>query len=508
MDAVRNTPRQSAPDDDRDLENAEAGADAAFEWEFGDSPASGDFRSGQRREPGQGPKVQAAGPEESPVAADDERAAIDLGDRAGEDAIPPYVPREAGLYAGAHGRRRANYVRYQLDEALARWWASAELPSEPLLRDGLLLGVAGQPLDEEHRSLLLRGALYHGHGLVSVMGLQTDPERTAILLLEAVVAWNPPIAPQAIVWLQRTDPASSQWAPILLRLAKQETAAGREPAAVRAADLTDLLTAPDSAQEIAVQVEPTPDGFAPARRWLYVAGLFALAASVLGLAWWWAQPYVRDDSVPVPAGTYLVRDPAARDAERTVTLGAYRIDRYEVTNGAYLRCVEQGRCPAPASLDSETRASYFGEGAYRQHPVVHISWHAAKVYCQWRGARLPTAEEWEVAAGYAPGTQRQQLYPWGERFAEGFANGAGTYRDTRAIGSYRTAGDSPSGAVDMAGNVAEWTATAVTGEQAGRVVKGGSYATGPVGLATNAQEVLPEGYSAAWIGFRCARPLR
>ena len=72
---------------------------------------------------------------------------------------------------------------------------------------------------------------------------------------------------------------------------------------------------------------------------------------------------------------------------------------------------------------------------------------------------------------------------------------------TSPVGSFAANGY---GLRDMAGNVAEWTATVAPDGEDSYVVKGGSFQDEPVALQTTAQQSAPRDAVEPWLGFRCA----
>jgi serine/threonine-protein kinase len=133
--------------------------------------------------------------------------------------------------------------------------------------------------------------------------------------------------------------------------------------------------------------------------------------------------------------------------QHMVELKPFYVDRTEVTNAQYKLFVDQTAHAAPKGWVGGN----FPAGR-ENWPVVWVSWQDAVDYAAWAGKRLPTENEWEAAARGSDG----RMYPWGNDWLPGRANIA-SKKGIVDVGSYPE-GASPSGALDMIGNVWEWTA--------------------------------------------------
>jgi formylglycine-generating enzyme required for sulfatase activity len=176
------------------------------------------------------------------------------------------------------------------------------------------------------------------------------------------------------------------------------------------------------------------------------------------------------EMVSVPGGTFLMGRASDRSGH-LITLDPYYIDRAEVTNALWSACVEAGACSPPDPTTDYLGDAYYGTDAFAAYPVINISWFDADAYCRWRGARLPTEAEWEMAARWDPASGVTLDYPWDNVFDPerlnycdsscALGNGDPAHDDgwpqAAPVGSFPL-GASPLGLVDMAGNVAEWVA--------------------------------------------------
>ena len=240
--------------------------------------------------------------------------------------------------------------------------------------------------------------------------------------------------------------------------------------------------------------------------------------------------------VYIPAGEFKLGSTRTEDLQileeelpqHTVYLADYWIDRTEVTNAQYARCVaDSGACTSPINYSSVTRSSYYENSQYANYPVVFVSWSQASAYCSWAGRRLPTEAEWEKAARRPEG----RIYPWGNTFDGTLANYCDIncnnawkdtlyddgYIDTSPVGDYPD-GASMYGILDMAGNVYEWVAdwygpyhrgdqTNPTGPPSGseHILRGGSWGDDPAHIRAAVRSHEVADFWMNFMGFRCAR---
>ncbi|MGB0386503.1 MAG: SUMF1/EgtB/PvdO family nonheme iron enzyme [Ardenticatenaceae bacterium] len=240
--------------------------------------------------------------------------------------------------------------------------------------------------------------------------------------------------------------------------------------------------------------------------------------------------------VYVPAGKFLMgstpdeSDADHEEPQRTVYLDAFWIDQTEVTNTMYAECVAAGTCRPPEAAGWSSNESYYDNEEYKNYPVVGVSWEDANSYCSSVDRRLPTEAEWEKAARGTDGRK----FPWGnETIVDNRVNYCEEncsfewqdkseddgYAHTAPVGSYPE-GESPYGALDMAGNVAEWVADWYdptyyhtqpnrnpTGPNSGslRTLRGGSWNNIQSHIRTAVRSHSAPSVRLNDFGFRCAR---
>jgi formylglycine-generating enzyme required for sulfatase activity len=203
---------------------------------------------------------------------------------------------------------------------------------------------------------------------------------------------------------------------------------------------------------------------------------------------------------------------------RTVSLPAFWISRNEAPTGAWNACQRAGRCDADQVLRDGPFAALLRPEAATL-PVNGLSWKGAGQLCAFLGGRLPTEDEWERAAR---GTDARR-WPWGNEPGCGVRDPNLTpqpshegappkARDEMLRGDClltgpaphnAALGESPEGAVAMAGSLWEWTSTPGEGPGERRVRGGGWLDPRPEELRTTARSRMREDLLAPDVGVRC-----
>jgi formylglycine-generating enzyme required for sulfatase activity len=275
----------------------------------------------------------------------------------------------------------------------------------------------------------------------------------------------------------------------------------------------------------------------------FIEGLSSADRSVL------RQPF-RLEFIRVPAGEFLMGSTGAdqfalghEKQQHRIYLNTYWISRHEITvaefaafvsatchrttaereGGGYTPCLTPTGDKWLLLRGADWRHPHGPDSNISEkqnHPVTQVSWDDALAFCQWLSrvtslhVQLPTEAQWEKAARGKDG----RIYPWGNEWdAKRLNSNESGIGDTTSVGKYSPAGDSPYGAVDVAGNVWEWTSTlfelypyqSEDGREdehspRDRVMRGGSWKRGSQEARCAHRSGDPPDFRTAFIGFRVA----
>jgi formylglycine-generating enzyme len=274
-------------------------------------------------------------------------------------------------------------------------------------------------------------------------------------------------------------------------------------------------------------------------------------------------------SPSVPGGTFyrgydLGADTYSGNMLAPATIGAFRLDRYEVTVGRFRTFVSahRGTADNPPATGAGAHPSIPGSGwstdwigsllsttaqltaalncdmyatwtdlpqGNENRPINCVSWYEAMAFCAWDGGYLPSEAEWNFAAA---GGDAQRSYPWSSNPVAdpsdgSYADDAGhclgdgapacSVTDLVEVGS-KINGGGRWGHYDLGGNVYEWTLDAngayplpctdcarLSGSTL-RVLRGGSFRNPDLNMRTGVRGADPAAARESIVGLRCARP--
>lgn len=258
------------------------------------------------------------------------------------------------------------------------------------------------------------------------------------------------------------------------------------------------------------------------------------------------MPNINITTVQIPAGTFMMGSPIGEighndnETEHQVTLSAFHISKYEITNAQYASFLNaksigndglymEGAYPTQALIYSKsdygliyTNSEWLPVKGYEKHPVINVTWYGASEFATFAGGRLPTEAEWEYSCRAGTNTPfntgiclsyAQANYNWTLPY-DNCTNFSNTFPGTsQAVGIYPA---NAYGLYDMHGNVFEWcsdwkgtypTSDEIdpTGPITGgfHVLRGGgwNYAALDSRSAFRGYEIPPGGYSYI-LGFR------
>ena len=248
----------------------------------------------------------------------------------------------------------------------------------------------------------------------------------------------------------------------------------------------------------------------------------------------------------VEAGTYPIGGWEAGAEQADHDLPAFWIARYPTTVAQYREFMQAGGYDhedwwtplgwAWRQENNRTEPNWWNDQTMQEsdnQPVVGVTWYEARAFCGWLDSvighpdllvRLPTEAEWEVAAAFAAAGGRN-TNPWG---AAALTLERAIYQEHAMNNHPAPVGTCPlgaaaNGAMDMAGNVWEWTqsrwlsyptesrtiiADTAEGSYSDEATfmsrRGGSYGGNSTDVRCAARDWNLPDYDLYYQGFRCS----
>ena len=257
---------------------------------------------------------------------------------------------------------------------------------------------------------------------------------------------------------------------------------------------------------------------------------------------------LQDSMVLIPGGSYQMgssNDPNFKRAGHPENIKSFYFAKYEVTLEEFEQFIDATHYETDADkaggsivlIDKhhETKSGInwkcdangkLRSGFEYTHPVIHVSWNDAVVYCQWLSQktgqtyRLPTEAEWEYAAR---GVKNSSYFAVGSNMIgndpmdEAAWTASNSAAKTHPVGQKK---GNELGLHDMIGNVWEWCQDEYqympnnrdfvkAGEKGyARTCRGGSWESNPANLhVTFPMFVTNANYCSSYVGFRVVREL-
>jgi gamma-glutamyl hercynylcysteine S-oxide synthase len=171
---------------------------------------------------------------------------------------------------------------------------------------------------------------------------------------------------------------------------------------------------------------------------------------------------------------YPWEDAPRRFHQQRLHMKSFYVDRTPVTNAEFKKFVDAARY-RPA--DNHNFLRHWSNGTFPEgranEPVTWISIEDARAYAAWAGKRLPHDWEWQYAAQGSDG----RLYPWGNEWKNQALPPPDHGRVMRPPTDVEAfpEGASASGALDMVGNVSQWTDEFRDEHTRAAILRGGAF---------------------------------